>query len=176
MHFRPVLDMSWGPALAMWGLMMFPFVVVWTLLSESATLYLLHFQRSFWRCLGNVTLANLASGAVGMIWQFFLFDITAYFFWVNKLIGSPPIDTYQTLDPRTQFLGILILFLIGWVGSILLEGLVLRTLRFMQWDATSASEPDTQHSFGYALDVSAIINTVSYAGLVLALVLTSHIF
>jgi hypothetical protein len=176
MHFRPVLDMSWGPALAMWGLMMFPLVVVWTLLSESVALYLLHFQRSFWRCLGNAIVANLASGAVGMIWQFFFFDITAYFFWVNKLIGSPPIDTYQTLDPRTQFFGILILFIIGLIGSILLEGLVLRVLHPLQGDASSASGPGAQHPFEYAFEVSAIINAVSYAGLILVLVLTSHIF
>jgi hypothetical protein len=97
MHFQPVFDMSWGPALIMLGMMAFPFIVVWTLLSEAVTLYLLRYHQSFWRCLTNATAANLVSGVVGLIWQIFFFDITSYFFWVNSLIGSPPIDTYQTL-------------------------------------------------------------------------------
>ena len=171
MNFQPVFDISWGVALYFLGMMVFPFVVVWTLLSEAVALYLLRFHRSFWRCLGNATVANLVSGAVGLAWQIFFFDITSYFYWVNSLIGSPPIDTYQTLDARTQFLGIGLLLLVGWIGSILLEGLVLMILRILQWDSASEREPGAQRLIWYALKVSAIINTISYSGLIVAMIL-----
>jgi hypothetical protein len=171
MIFRPVFDMSWGAALAIAGMLAFPFFVAWTLASETITLYLLRFHRSFWRCLGNATLANLVSGAVGLVWQFFLFNTSSYFHWVNGLVGSPPIDDYQTLDPRTQFLGIALLLLVGWIGSVLLESIILAVLRIMQWDAVSAQEPDNHHPVWFPLKISVIINTVSYLGLFLGLII-----
>ena len=53
MPLQPPFDMSWGPALVMMGMIAFPFVVVWTLLSESIALFLLKFHKSYWRCLGD---------------------------------------------------------------------------------------------------------------------------
>jgi hypothetical protein len=164
--------MSWGPALMIMGMFAFPFVVIWTFLTESIALYLLHFHGSFWRCLGNATLVNLVSGVVGLVWTFTYFNITAYFYWVNDLVGSPPIDTYQTLNPRTEFMGIVILLVVGWIGSILLEALVLMGLRFAQWGPLSENErADQGLIWWYALEISAIINTVSYIGLFAALII-----
>ena len=169
MNYQPAFDMSWGPALYILGMFAFPFVVVWTLLSEAVTLYLLKFHRSFWRCLGNATAANLMSGVVGIIWQIYFFNISSYFHWVNNLIGSPTIDDYQTLDPRTQILGLALIFLVDWIGSILLEGVLLMIVRFAQWDSSFASAPGSEHQIRYALKISAIINTVSYAGFIIGL-------
>ena len=163
--------MSWGPALAMLGVMAFPFVVGWTLLSESITLYLMQPRRSFWRSVGDVTKVNLVSGTVGVIRTLFFFDITKYFFWVNSLIGSPPIDIYQTIDDRTVFLGTLLLFLGDWIGSIILEGFVLAFLRVSEWDFASANEPGGQRHYFYAFMYSTVINSISYVGLIAGLVL-----
>jgi hypothetical protein len=145
---------------------------VWTLLSESVALYLLKFHKLYWRCLGNATLANLISGALGIFLTFTAFDITKYFYWVNGLVGSLPIDNYQTLSPRTELVGVVILLVITWIGSILLEWLVLMGLRFVQWNSLSEKE-QAEHGpiWEYALEMSAIINTVSYAGMFIALFL-----
>jgi hypothetical protein len=166
--------MGWYPALLISGFMALPFVVVWTILSEAVALYLLHFSRFFVRCLEHATIANLASGVVGLVWQFFFFYFSPYFYsyfhWVNSLIGSPPINDYQTIDSRTILLAILLLFLVDWIGSILLEGLVLMFRQRSHWNFGSASEPGIQQPIWSALKASAIINTISYSGLIVALI------
>jgi hypothetical protein len=176
MHLEPALDMSWGPALAMLGIFAFPFVVIWTLISEAITLRLLRYHHSFWHCFGEVTLANLISGAVGIGWQIFMFNMTAYFYWVNGLIGSPPIDDYQTIATQTITVGIFLLLLAGWIGSILIEGLVLMGRRSWRGDFAKTRElepqrPNWRAFLGQTWVASLIINTVSYAGLVVALVI-----
>ena len=88
------------------------------------------------------------------------------------MVGSPPIDTYQTLSPRTELVGVVILLVVGWVGSILLEWLVLTGLRFVQWSSLIEQErADHGPLWRYGLEISAIINTVSYAGMFLAMIL-----
>ena len=173
--------MSWGPALALFGCYAFPFVAGWTLLSEAIALRLLRFRESFSRCFGDAVIVNLVSGVIGIASLNFLTSSMSYMIWVNGLNGSPPLDDYQTIASGTLNLAIWLLLAVDWIGSILFESLALvlvlvwrpgaETVYVADVGESGARRPNWLAILGGVWIISAIINTVSYGGFLIALLI-----
>jgi hypothetical protein len=169
MNFLPVSDIGWGTVLYYLGITSFPYVVVWTLLSEAFTLHRLKFHQSFGNCLKISIAANFVSGAVGLIWQFHFSAIEFYIPWFENLGKSLPREWWNW--GIFIFFAILLLLIIGWIGSILLESIILIISEFILYEYSVINLSSIKKISLYVLKVSAIINTVSYVGLIVAMVL-----
>jgi len=175
MNFIPVLNIGWGTVLYYVGIASFPYVVIWTLLTEAFALHRLKFHTSFWSCLKLSTTANLVSGVVGITWQFRFSAIEFYIPWFENLFKSLLGEYINKWWDWGIFIffAILLLLIIGWVGSVLLESIVLFISESIEYEYPGTILSRIKIISLYAFRTSLIINTVSYTGLIVGMFLWS---